>query len=234
MKIKCLHGSTHLLVWIGMFYGLTALAVSPSVSPDIDIYLSGTSTETESAISSVWDSICVYGTNDKYDNGSLFSPITSYPFATEAAFYCTLDTSNPTVAGLLPNWMTSHPGVNPNVLLHMQLASDSYSAKGVLPLLHNLPVERMNIWNSLTNSTNCNQRAGIWHCTTSNAGDTTSAYLDAGVSEVNPSLFVGGNVYTGTDPVNFSDVSDKLEVHSLDAVVYGIKVSPKLYNALWI
>jgi hypothetical protein len=197
----------------------SALAIAPSATaPDIEIFMSG-ATAQDNGIQELFTNLCA-DTVDSYAQGS-----------SHYAYYCTVDVTK--VTGGLPAWTAAHPGVNPKVLLHKRSAGGS--AMGVNPLTENTKVTHLNIWNTVSNSSNCTESAPgshVWSCTATNAGDTSDYYSDAGVSDVNPELFVGANTPAGFSPVNAAVVAAELNVVGAAAVVFGIPVTLNLRDAL--
>ncbi|MGD0959777.1 MAG: hypothetical protein ABSB19_08225 [Methylomonas sp.] len=120
------------------------------------------------------------------------------------------------------------------------------SAQGVAPLFQGVAVPTLNI-----NNSNCYQIAGFsaklpngtavttYGCTTTNSGDMiTTALLDAGLSDLNPTAFQGvntaeyisGGVIKSFNPV--TKVPAGFTVESGVSLVWGFPVNTSLYTAL--
>jgi len=123
------------------------------------------------------------------------------------------------------------PGMTTNqtVLLHKR--SKGGSGQGVQPVADAVAIDAMNI-----NNGNCTETAAgskDWRCTISNTGDLVQRVSHAGISDVEPALFVGLNVPEGAKPVTKAQLQE-LEVTSMNAVVFGIPVTTNLRNALQV
>ncbi|MGH8499266.1 MAG: hypothetical protein ACRERV_10735, partial [Methylococcales bacterium] len=185
-------------------------ALSPSDSPDIEIFMSGASAQ-DSNIETLFDQLCMAGTLDIFRDNS------SNPGSAHRAFFCNIDSAQ--VPGLSLT--------NPAVLFHKRSAGGS--AQGVSPLVENTAIDAMVI-----NNGNCAQVGATneWRCTINNAGDLTQVFSTAGVSDVNPELFFSINTPAGFAPVDFNTVRNTINVRSAAALVFGIPVTTFLRNAL--
>lgn len=184
----------------------SAYAHGPSVTPDIEMWMSGASAE-DGMIGTLFADLCMSGTLDTYlSNGD---------GAAHRAFFCTLD--NAKVPGLALS--------NPKVLLHKRSAGGS--GYGVAPVADATPITHMSIING-----NCSVvSANTYNCTITNPGDTVNHVSDAGISDVEPALFVPPNVPSGFGPVTPAQLS-KLNITSQVGLVFGVPVSLNLRNAL--
>ncbi|MBI3187187.1 MAG: hypothetical protein HYZ31_04835, partial [Gammaproteobacteria bacterium] len=208
-------------------FSSTAFAIAPNVAPDIEIFMSGASAQ-DNGIAALFTDLCVAGTTDVYKDGVVPAPTGSSHFA----YYCTMDVTQVTdgsgVGAGMQDWIAAHPGVNPNVLFHKRAAGGS--AQGVNPVIDETAIAHMVI-----NNGNCTETAAgsrLWACNITNAGNTVNVVSDAGVSDVNPEMFVGDNVPAGFGPINASVVAAKMTVVPGAALVFGIPVSLPMYNAL--
>ena len=190
-------------------------ALSPTTTPDIEIFMSGASAQDKS-IAALFSDVCVAGTLDVFkDNGAK-------PGKAHSAYFCTVDTAQ--VNGGTPGF------VNPDVLLHKRSAGGS--AQGVNPVIDEVAIDAMTI-----NNGNCTETAAgsqSWLCSIANPGDTVPVVSDAGVSDVNPELFVGANTPLGQSPVNASEVATKMEVRGAAALTFNTPVTTALRNALQV
>ena len=191
----------------------SASAHGPSVTPDIEVFMSGASAQ-DKAIKALITTMCVAGTLDTYKD--IANP--AKPGKAHTAYLCTLD--NAQVPGLSVT--------NPTALIHKRSAGGS--AQGVNPVLYEVAIDAMAI-----NNGNCTETAPgsqSWECTVANPGDLVSIVSDAGVSDVNPEMFVGVNTPAGVDAVNASDVATRMVVQSAAALTFGVPVTTTLRNAL--
>lgn len=203
----------------------SAFALVPSNNVDIELFLSG-ATAQDNGIARLFADVCVPGTLDTFKDFSSTGNGKKH-----TAYFCTVDRTQ--VIGGFPAFEAANPGVNPRVLLHKR--SEGGSAQGVNPVIDEAPITAMQIWNDVTNATNCTllaSPANTYSCTLTNAGDTVAVVSDAGVSDVNPEMFVGANTPAGFDPVDAAVVAAKMEVRPAAALVFGIPVTTNLRNAL--
>ncbi len=185
----------------------TAFAHAPTVTPDIEIFMSGASAQ-DKGIAALFNDLCVAGTLDTYLDGGTGKA--------HSAYFCTID--NAKVPGLALT--------NPKVLLHKRSAGGS--GQGVNPVIEETPIDAMSI-----NNGNCVvMSANKYNCSITNPGDLVQAVSDAGVSDVNPEMFVGLNTPAGDSPVNVADVTTKLDVVAAAGVVFGVPVNTAFRNAL--
>jgi ABC-type phosphate transport system substrate-binding protein len=206
MKLKKLSIAVSSLLVSGAVY-----AHAPSVTPDLEIFMSGASAQ-DKGIAALFQDLCVTGSLDVYkDDGAK-------PGKAHSAYFCTVD--NAKVPGLA--------ATSPKVLFHKR--SKGGSAQGVNPVIDELAIDAMAINNS--NCTETSAGSQDWRCTISNPGDLTAVVSDAGVSDVNPEMFVGQNTPAGNDPVDSTAVAQKMEVRSAAALVFGVPVTTSLRNAL--
>jgi hypothetical protein len=194
----------------------SALALAPTETPDIEIYLSG-ATAQDGNVGLLFQDLCQPGTLDTYYDGP-----TGTAGSRHRAYFCTLDTSK--VTGLSTT--------NPKVLLHKTSTSGAVggSGIGVNPVMLKQPVEAMSIKNG-----NCLAPTGnetYWRCRITQAGDLIQQVPDGGVSDVNPELFTGSNTPTGVAPVDAAKVAKLLDVRSGGALVFNTPVTLNLRNAL--
>ena len=200
------------------------MALPPSNTVDIEVFLSGSSSQ-DNGIARLFADICEAGTLDTFKDFSA-----SGNGKKHTAYLCKVDLTQ--VIGGFPNFEAANPGPNPRVLLHKR--SEGGSGMGVQPVIEEAPITAMQIWNDVTNATNCTllaSPANTYSCTITNAGDTVSVVSDAGVSDVNPEMFVGANA-GGFDPVDAAVVAAKMEVRPAAALVFGIPVTTNLRNSL--
>ncbi len=196
----------------------SAWAHGPTVTPDIEIWMSGASAQ-DKGLGFLFTDLCKAGTLDSYfDNANPAKPGKGY-----RAYFCTIDSTK--VPG-----MTAGTGANPaepTVLFHKRSAGGS--GMGVAPVADEQAITQMAI-----NNGNCMETAAgshIWHCSIANAGDTIQKVPDAGISDVEPALFVGPNVPAGSNPVGASQLA-RLDSFGAAGLVFGVPVSKNLRDAL--
>ncbi|QJD30274.1 hypothetical protein [Methylococcus geothermalis] len=184
----------------------------PSVSPDIEIFMSG-ATAQDLNVRQLFEQLCVDGTRDEYLDNS----VPANPGSAHTAIFCTLDSTK--VNGLSVN--------NPKVLFHKRSAGGS--AQGVNPVLDEQAIDAMSITNG-----NCTKEGNdaFYRCRISQPGDLVQKVSDAGVSDVNPALFRGANTPDGSAPVIPSKVAQRMDVVSGGALVFNTPVTKSLRDAL--
>ena len=198
-------------------FSQASFAIESSVTPDLQVYLSGASAQ-DKGIDSLIKDLCLNGTVSTTDitifkdNGGVLAATTGKK---HTAWFCTINTSG--VAGI---------SASKKVLFHKR--SDGGSAMGVSPLLADTAIAHMVI-----NNSNCTGSGLTRSCRISNAGDLVNHKSDAGLSDVNPEMFKGAlNTPTGFDGVVAADVAAKLVVRPSSAVIFGVPVGLNLYKAL--
>ena len=196
----------------------SAFALTPATTPDVEIFMSGASAQ-DKGIAGLFENLCEPGTLDTYkDNGST-------PGKAHTAYFCEVNPAN--ITGGLPAFEAANPGANANVLFHKRSAGGS--AQGVNPVIDEVAITAMMI-----NNGNCSLTAtpNEYICTVGNPGDTALIVSDAGVSDVNPEMFVGENTPAGNAPVDAAVVAAKMQVRPAAALVFGIPVTVTLRDAL--
>lgn len=197
-----------------------ALALAPTEVPDLEIVLSG-ATAQDNNIGALFKELCVAGSLDEYRDGP-----TGGAGGNHRAYFCRLDTSK--VTGLSQT--------TPKVLFHKTSTSKQGAVSvggsgiGVNPVMLKQEVDVMAI-----NNGNCVAPTGsesYYRCRISQSGDVARRVPDAGVSDVNPEMFVGPNTPAGVAPVNPSQVAKLLKVVSGGALVFNTPVTLELRNAL--
>lgn len=186
----------------------SAYAHGPAVTPDLELWMSGASAE-DGMIGALFDELCVAGTLDTYLSAD------ATPGSSHRAFFCTLD--NAKVPGLALS--------NPKVLFHKRSAGGS--GYGVAPVADGTAIAHMSIANG-----NCSVvSANNYNCTITNPGDVVNQVSDAGISDVEPALFVPPNVPSGFSAVTPAQLA-KLNITSQVGLVFGIPVTKNLRDAL--
>lgn len=198
------------------FSSAPVLALQPTETPDIEIYMSG-ATAQDGNVGLLFQELCQQNTLDTYYDGP-----TGTAGSRHRAFFCTLDTTKVTGLSI----------TNPKVLFHKTSTSGSVggSGIGVNPVMLKQPVDAMSIKNN-----NCVAPTGnetFWRCRITQTGDLVQQVPDAGVSDVNPEMFTGPNTPNGVAPVDATKVAKLLEVRSGGALVFNTPVTLKLRNAL--
>ena len=201
----------------------SAYALNPSdVGPStVEIFMSGASAQ-DKGIAALFSQLCVDADNNNVaDDLHVYKDIISAtsPGKAHTAYFCTVDSTQ--VTGL---------SADVPVLFHKRSAGGS--AQGVNPVIDEVAIEAMNINGSNCSLVSGDATSGEYHCTIADSDDTVMVVSDAGVSDVNPEMFVGGNTPAGNDPVNATEVSNKMVVRGAASLVFGIPVSTGLRNAL--
>ncbi|MDD4915101.1 MAG: hypothetical protein PHW13_08720 [Methylococcales bacterium] len=210
---------------------------SQATTSSYDVYLAGSSAQDSLVMQEAYN-LCVAGTFTYYMDNSyaaLGATNTSSWGSNYKVYSCTLNSSI----------VTTVPG-NPTVYFHK--VNYGGSAQGVAPLFQNAAVPTLNI-----NNSNCYSLAGYsakvgnssitvptYGCTTTNTNDLISANLDAGLSDVNPTMFQGVNRTTtydqsGNPITTFADVKSipaGFTVVPATSLIWAVPVSLNLYTAL--
>lgn len=200
-------------------YSGGAMALAPTATPDITVYIAGASAEDKNIGALVKD-LCLSGTLDTYQDLAN----TSKPGASYTAYFCQVDSKK--VTGLSVN--------NPKVLVYKRSAGGS--AMGVSPLLgsagntDSAPIDFMRV-----SASNCTltTTANVYGCTV-NAGtaDLQQHTVDMGISDVNPEMFTGDNTPDGFEPVDVAMVKKLLVVKPAAALAFGVPVTKDLRDTL--
>lgn len=183
-------------------------AHAPTVVPQETVYISGASAQ-DKALAALVGNICVAGTLDTYKSGGTGKAYTSY--------FCTIDASK--VTGM---------SANKKVLINKRSAGGS--GKGVQVVADGVAIEAMNINNGNCVNTGSNQ----WNCSIAGGiatGDLFNKVSTAGISDVEPGMFVSPNVPDGDLPITPEQIA-KMDVTSMNAVVFGVPLTENLYRAL--
>jgi hypothetical protein len=187
-----------------------AFALTPAVTPDLNIYISGASAQ-DKALAALVGNLCHAGTLDTFKDLSATSDGKAY-----TSYFCTIDSTQ--VDGM---------SVDQDVLINKRSAGGS--GKGVQVVADAVPIEAMNIFNG-----NCTETASgsqQWTCTITNTNDLIMQVSDAGISDVEPAMFTDLNTPAGDVAVTPAQVA-KLNITSMNAVVFGVPVTEALYRAL--
>jgi hypothetical protein len=108
------------------------------------------------------------------------------------------------------------------------------SGKGVQVVADEVAIEAMNI-----NNGNCTETAPgsrSWSCDISGGVGSNNLFLQvstAGISDVEPAMFTGPNVPPGDVAVTPAQVA-KMDITTMNAVIFGVPVTEALYRALQI
>lgn len=211
----------------------SAFALAPTETPDIEIFMSGASAQ-DNGIARLFADICEANTLDTYKDGATATG------ASHQAYFCRVDVNQVNDGsndGALAAWVAAHPdtdlvtpgyqGTNPKVLFHKRSAGGS--GQGVNPVISETAIAHM-----VVAASNCTLTAtpNLYGCLITGAGQTVNVVSDAGVSDVNPEMFVGANVPSGDAPVDATLVSARMTVVPGAALLFGIPVSEPLYRAL--
>lgn len=206
----------------------SAFALPPSAPVDIEVFMSGASAQ-DNGIARLFNDICVANTLDTYRDGATATGVSHF------AYFCNVDVNqvaDGAADGALHDWVLTHPdtdagtpgyqGTMPAVLFHKRAAGGS--GMGVNPVIAETAIAHM-----VVNAATCTASAtpNLYGCTT-----TANVVSDAGVSDVNPEMFVGQNVPAGDFPVDAAEVAAKMTVIPGAALLFGVPVSEPLYRAL--
>ncbi len=192
-------------------YALTPAAYDANT---IEMFVSGASAQ-DKGIAALFSDLCVAGSLDTYKD--VANP--AKPGKAHTAYFCNIDSTK--VTG-------GTTGVNPKVLFHKR--SKGGSAQGVNPVIDEQAIDAMTILNSNCTETATGSR--VWNCSIGNPGDLVQVVSDAGVSDVNPEMFIKQNAPAGSNPVDPTVVSAKMDVRGAAALVFGIPVTTTLRDAL--
>ncbi|NOZ38235.1 MAG: hypothetical protein GXP11_09280 [Gammaproteobacteria bacterium] len=202
----------------------SAFALAPTNVPDITIYMSGASAQ-DKAIATLFGNICVSDANGPTDL-DIYKDDSVKPGKAYTSYFCTVD-----------NVKAGFPSTDTTVRkVLFNKRSKGGSGEGVNPVLNEVAIDAMNIFNN-----NCTKTAPetFYRCNITAldasgnpTGNLIKVVSDAGVSDVNPEMFVGANTPAGNTPVNAATVALKMVVKSAAAAVFGIPVTTTLRNAL--
>lgn len=213
-----------------------AFAVNVTDTPDIDLWVSGASAQ-DALINGMFPTLCT-------DTPIYFTDTAaSYPGSDYAAYFCTMDSTK----------VTGISGAK-KVMVHKRSAGGS--AWGVAPVAlaavagqsqARVDVAQMEI--SIggagafgTTGNNCKQDTDAAHFIC-NKATLVNKISDAGVSDVEPSMFVGPNLIpvgadygtvagdAGTFPLTGTQLA-KLSINPMSAVTFGVVVTTDLRNTL--
>lgn len=184
-----------------------AAALAPTVTPDIEIWMSGASAE-DGMVGTLFNELCVSGTLDTYLSDEATDG------SSHRAFFCNIDSTKVTGLSI----------TNPKVLFHKRSAGGS--GFGVAPVADATPIPHMVI-----NNGNCTGTSPNYLCSITNPGDVANHVSDAGISDVEPGLFVPPNVPSGFGATTPAQLN-KMVITSQVGLVFGIPVTKALRDAL--
>jgi hypothetical protein len=197
-----------------------AHAFAPGAVTDINLYVSGATAQDEAFLKMFKDNFC------KSDFDAFAS---SGDAKAQRAFSCKLDSAK------IPGMSV----VDPTITVYKR--SSGGSGMGVQPVADGASIEFMNVapWDGV--SKGCQVMAagtqpsgfpiGTYNCSYNATTDRQMHVSDAGLSDVEPALFVGVNVPAGFTDVTAAQVA-KMDVVSVRAGVFGIPVTKALRDAL--
>ena len=193
-----------------------ALAHAPSVTPDLEIFMSG-ATAPDKGLKALFTGMCDAGTLDVFrdDPGA-----SSTKGRNHNAFFCTVSSSQ------IPNLTVNGTAVqSAKILFHKR--SQGGSAQGVNPLIDGVAIAHMRIDNG-----NCTSvGSGNWDCNAAGA-NLSNVVSDAGVSDVEPKLFVGPNKPSNASAVDAAAADAALTIIPAASLIFGVPVTDNLYIAL--
>lgn len=200
-----------------------------------DLYLAGSSAQDNLIMNEVAN-LCVSGTLTYYVDDNYGSSTASTWGNNYKAYACTINSAVVT-------------NLNSGDFVTFHKVNFGGSATGVAPLFTNTAVNTLNI-----NNGNCyqlttgytskvgNTTPGVqtYACRTTVSNDLTAQYLDAGVSDVNPTLFQGVNQTTAynqtggvvTAYAGVTSIPSGFTVVPANSLVWAVPVSLNLYTAL--
>lgn len=207
-----------------------ALALAPTVTPDLTINISGASAQ-QLTMGHILTEFCA-GDLDTY----LDKPATGSAGSAYRSYFCTMNATAPAaIAGKKVLFNTRAKGG---------------SVWGVVPLGKNWNVQYLNI--GYNGGAHCTSSvAGTYQCTIANAStavsggecpkdsvdysaqdrETKCVKSDAGVSDLEPSMFVDTNLPSGWNALTAAELG-ALTVNSEYGVIFGIAVTNDVYAAL--
>jgi len=193
-----------------------AFAHGPTVVPDeAPIYISGASAQ-DKALAALVGNLCVEGTLDTFKD--IANP--SKKGKAYTSYFCTINSA-------------LVDGMNADKKILINKRSAGGSGKGVQVVADAVPIEAMNI----NNNGNCTDNGDrTWDCSIAGGiagGDLFNKISTAGISDVEPAMFVGPNVPPGDFAVT-PDQTRKLDITSMNAVIFGVPLSENLYRALQV
>jgi hypothetical protein len=175
-----------------------AMAHGPSVTPDMNVFISGSSA-LQGALGKIAEGMMTAGTIDVYyDTASNGSNYRAY-FGTVSGTGTALD--------------------GKKVLLQDRAAGGSF--QGVGPVARAQAITSMVVDNS---AGNCVATGAAYPAATYKCASTVNAVPDAGVSDVEPAMFVYPNLPAGQFALNTTELSH-ITPASQNAVVFGIAVN---------
>ena len=176
-----------------------AFAHAPSVTPDLEVFISGSSA-LQGTLGKVAEGMMTAGTIDVfYDSASSGKDYRAY-FGTVSGTGTALD--------------------GKKVLLHNR--ANGGSIMGVNPVAQATALSRMKIEAATCASTGAAYPAATYKCSS-----TVNAVPDAGVSDVEPAMFVGANLPAGSSALTSTEFGH-LTAASQNAVVFGIAVTDNI------
>lgn len=193
------------------FAGQSAFALSPSVVPDVQVTMAGSSAQDDALGRLFKNKLCVAGTLDTYLDAAGGKDYRAY--------YCTMN------ATTVPGLVTSR-----NVLFYKR--SKGGSAYGAQPVAKGTAFTPAVTFMKVGANCTLSATPNVWNCAT-NSTDLFGAVVQAGITDVEPGLFKGINrpTDTGFTDISATDLSN-LVIKSQNAVSFGVTVNTKLYRAL--
>lgn len=180
-----------------------SFAHGPSVMPDLEVFISGSSALQNNLGKIVESMMPNTATTDVYydsvKNGGNYR-----------AYFGTVSGTGTVLDGK-------------KVLMHERATGGSI--QGVNPVAQATAIARMKIVAATCTPTGAVYPAATYKCT-----ETVNAVPDAGVSDVEPAMFLGDNLPTGASALTSIELGN-LAISSQNAVVFGIAVSDTVYNA---
>lgn len=194
-----------------------AFALSPSTTPDVTIYVSGSSAQLNSN-QAVFDRLFVANTTDVYYDAA--STGGSY-----RAYFGTVKATGTALNG--SGTVTVPASIGGKKILVIERAAGG-SFQGVGPVARAQAISFMAV-----NAANCTATGNAFPTVpTYNCGATTTNTVPhAGVSDVEPAMFTGPNLPSGQNALTSAELA-KLTINAESGVVMGIAVSKNFPAAL--
>lgn len=213
----------------------SAFALNATDTPDIDLWMAGASAQ-DALLNGMFSTLCT-------DTPIFFTDTAgTYPGVDQAAYFCTMDASK--VTGL---------SGTKKVMIHKRSAGGSAWGVGPVALAGvagqssaatDVPLMQISFGSGNgTLGNNCHQDTDASHYVC-NKSTTVNKISDAGISDVEPTMFAGapnlipvgadyGTVSgdAGTFPISASTFN-KLSINPMSAVTFGVVVTTDLRNAL--
>jgi len=212
----------------------TFAILTPASVPNLSIYVSGSSTM-DGQFRKLVTNLCDPVSPTNSDKLIYLTTGNEIPDSWQQAFMCRM--SPPSSGGKVP-------GLSSSMIVAVYKRSEGGSGFGVGPVASAKPIDFLNKFTCSATATGSVVENAISHQIFGNCG-TARVASDAGISDVEPSMFRGPNLIDPSIPEN-SDINagdlgtvilqvadiNKLVINSMNVTTYGIPVTLNLYRAL--